>query len=206
MTVSHDARMSELQNRVQSIDASLSELDAKYIELAGRWDTNDQGLLKEASIIETRIGNLKREKALTLAAAGQLELKRKAEQEEQEREVNRQKLVEAKRHADAVMAANVDIDRQFAALVALLSQRTTALKALGNSGVVSDTVTNRMMAKEPITAAACHAGLARYIDIVAVANASLRPLADGNRALLGVGKDVEPAAAPVQRRRLSNGG
>ena len=200
-----DARMAELSSRVQTIDAALGDLDAKYLELAGRWDINDQGLLKEASIIETRITNLKRQKALTLAAGAQLELKRQAEAEAAEQAERDAKRREAKQHADAICSLNVEVDRTFNNLTALLSQRTAALKALGNTGIVSDVLTNRMQSKGPVTAAACHAGLARHIDIVAVANTSLRPLADSNRAL-GIAEPEPQPNGPLQRRPLRSNG
>jgi hypothetical protein len=57
-----------------------------------------------------------------------------------------------------------------------------------------------------VTAAAQASGLGRYLDLHSVAATSVRPLVDGNRALLGVGKDVEPEAAPLQRRRLRSNG
>jgi hypothetical protein len=71
----------------------------------------------------------------------------------------RKQLIEAKKLADAVCSLNVELDRQFVALVTLLSQRTTALKQLGAIGVVSNVITNRMQGKGAVTAAALLCGL-----------------------------------------------
>jgi hypothetical protein len=203
---SHDARMSELQARVQTLDASLADLDQKYNELASRFDGDPSALMKEANIISTRIDNARKEKALMLAAAGQLELKRQAEQEEQERESDRRKRTEAKQIADQIMAAQVDLDRQLVLLREAFERRAILLRALANTAVVDQTFVNRLLAKGPITAAMQVAGLHRFCDLHNVATVSIRTLASSNSILLGIGKDVEPAAPPVQRRRLSNGG
>jgi hypothetical protein len=213
MSTAHETRLTELSSRVFAIDADLKALDDQYIEIASRFDGSDsQSALKEADRIERRAAELRREKAMCLAAAGQVEQRRLQEQSEAEQAEKRKQQLEAKQPADRIMGLNVDADRHLEALVALLSQRGNALRALAATGVVPDTLTNRMQSKGVLTAAACAAGMHRHIDIHTVANASVRALADGNRVLLGIGiapdnsERSETSEAPVARRQLRNGG
>jgi hypothetical protein len=195
------ATLEELTSRVQAIDGQISQLDVEFADAAASFDSgNSSTALKRAEAIEQRIHSLRREKAVCLAAAGQVAQRRLQEQSEAAAAEQRKLQIAARTHADAICSLNLDIDRQFAALVTLLSQRAAACRTLANTGVVQDTLTNKLQSKNAITAAACHAGLHRQIDIHTVSNASVRPLADGNRILLGVGIGTAGRTSQASKR------
>jgi hypothetical protein len=196
----------QLQARVTEIDASIAALDSEFSDLAGAFDTGNERALQKAEAIEQRINSLRREKAVCLAAAGQVEKRRLQEQSEAQQAEKRKLQIQAKQHADACASLNVEVDRKFVELATLLTQRHDVLRALCNTGIVPDALIGRMQSKGSITAAACAAALHRHIDIHAVANASVRPLADGNRILLNVGIAPEPSPEKRERRALRNGG
>jgi hypothetical protein len=199
MTVTHEAKLSQLQQRISEIDAGIVVIDRQFEQLAGGFTVRDEHQLKQAALLEERGNRLRRERAVCLAAAGQVEQQRQRELQEQEQAAAQKRQLQAKQLADQIMAANIELDRLLVGLREAFERRIVLLRALAATDVVQDTLTNRMMGKGPATAAACHAGLYRHIDIVSVATVSVRPLADGNRALLGIA--AEPA-----RRPLQNGG
>jgi hypothetical protein len=204
MTAAPDARVTELQTRIAAIDASLADLDAQWNSLAAG-DITDQSTLKAAAIIETRIGNLKREKALVLAAGAQLELKREAEQEQVEKEAKRKQLLEAKQLSDQIASVHVEIDRQLLSLREAFAKRATLLRALSATGQCDATFVNKLLGKASPTRAACHARLHDVLAMEVPAPGSQVPLSSSNVVLLAIGKDLEPDPPPLQRRRLKNG-
>jgi hypothetical protein len=209
MNQTHEARLAGLRDRVVAIDASLAALDNDYAELASQFDSGNTEALQKAAAIEQLISKLKAEKALNLAAAGKVEQLRAQQQAEAEREANRQKNAEARRLAQQVMALNERIDQRLRDLHDLFVERNGTLQVLGRTGVVDLGFANKLQTKGPITAAACAVGLHKYIDIVTVAPSSLRPLANVNTVLAGIGKQAsedQPEPSGTPRRRLQNGG
>jgi hypothetical protein len=127
MTAStHEAKLSQLQARVVAIDSDLKELDDQYLELAGRFDSQDKHLLQQAEQIEERGNRLRRERAVCLAAAGQVEQQRQQEVAAAVEAEKRKQLLAAKQLAGAVMAANTAIDQAMVQLREQFAARTTA--------------------------------------------------------------------------------
>jgi hypothetical protein len=205
MTQTTEARLSGLRDRVMALDASLAKLTDDLAEVANGFDPGNEPALQKAAAIEQLISKLKAEKALTLAAFGRLEERRREEQAEAEQQAKRGQQVEAKRLADQVAALNVRIDQALHGLVDLFAQRAFALQAMGRTGVVDFAFCNRLQTKGPITAAACAVGLHKFVDIVTVAPGSHRSLASINAVLAGIGKQADPDPAPALRRLANNG-
>ena len=111
-TATHQAKLSELQSRVQGIDADLKALDDEYLLLAGRFDSWDKHVLQQAAQLEERRTALIRDKSLAICATGFLLKQVEAEKEQEQKEADRRKLVESRTHVDAICALNTELDPQ----------------------------------------------------------------------------------------------
>jgi hypothetical protein len=190
--VTHEAKLSQLQQRVGEIDAAIAALDSQYLELAGRFDSHDKHLLQQAEQIEEKGAKLRRERAVCLAAAGQVEQQRQREQVEQEQQARRKLQIEARQHADAVCVINTRIDEALQALADLIAQRSNAVRALIDTGEGNGDWLRKQLGKPVLTRAMCNFGLHRTIDIVGVAATSHAPLSSANRVLGSIDIADEP--------------
>jgi hypothetical protein len=213
----HEAKLTELTHRIAAIDAEVLALDDTYASVAGQFETgNNAHALKQAEQIEHKVSALKRERLLAQAAQARIEQSQKQELIEAEQEANRQRLVEARKHADAASTLNVRCDEAMRALADLFAQRANALHALANTGAVNSTTITKLLGKSAPTRAACAARLHAFIALETCAPGSMQPLSSSN-AVLQVGRAAaaetsEPNgdAGIEQRRPLrkssSNGG
>jgi hypothetical protein len=200
--------MDQLQQRVEALDGEIAALNEAYATVAAGFDatSNTDASIREADRIEARIAACQKQKALAIAASGILLKQQEAEAEAAANEAKKQKQIEARKHADAAAILNQRIDESLRGLADLIAQRNNSLKALIASGGCPNTEwVNKLLGRASLTRAACHAGLARHIDIVAVANTSLCPLASSNAVLASIGI-AEPSPAPVVRRSLRSNG
>jgi hypothetical protein len=77
----HEAKLHELQQRITAIDADIANLDREYSDVAAQFGSDSSnGALKHAAAIETRVTNLRREKALASAAMTRIQQQQKDEQ------------------------------------------------------------------------------------------------------------------------------
>jgi hypothetical protein len=215
MTTPHESRLAELAQRVVTIDSEIASLDSQYAELAARFDTGSTETLRRAEQIEVKTTGLRRERALVNAACARIEELQKTELIAAEEQAKRQRLAEARKHADAAMALNVRCDEAMRALADLFAQRSNALHALASSGAVSSVTINKLTNKSAATRAACAARLHQFIALETCAPGSMQPLASSN-TVLQVGRAVAETSEPngdagiEQRRPLrkssSNGG
>ena len=129
MTTPHESRLAELAQRAAEIDVEVAALDDAYASVAGQFETGNAAALKQAEQIEHKVSALKREKALAQAAQARIEQSQKQELIEAEQQAIRQRLVEARKHADAAMALNVRCDEAMRALADLRSQLRRACEA-----------------------------------------------------------------------------
>jgi len=196
----HENKLTELQQRIVAIDASIAKLDGDFAELAYAFDVGDQAALKKASAIELQVDQLRRERALVTAKQKHIAEQQQDEQAAAEQQVEQQKQVEAKQHAGAIAALNSDLDRLLTELRDQFERRHALLTQLGRTGVVDFNLVNRLTGKQNGTRAACHAGLAKFLALEVPAPGSFIPLAGANQILLGVGKEH------AQRPRLNGGG
>jgi hypothetical protein len=74
----------------------------------------------------------------------------------------------------------------------MLERRMSLLRELQNTGM-ADAIVVKLMGKQPVTRAACRAGLHQFLAVEKCAPGSFTTLANANVILLGVGKDP-PAA------------
>jgi hypothetical protein len=206
MTATHEAKLSELQNRVVAIDADLKALDDEYIGLASRFDSGNKHLLQQAEQLEQRRTALVRDKALTLAAAGVLAKQQEAEQQQAQQAEQRKQLLEAKQLGDQVASLHVDLDRMLVGLREAFAKRANLLRALAGTGQCNADWINKLLGKASPTRACCHARLHDVIAMEVPSSSSFVPLASSNPILLAIGKDVEEQAEQannVPRRRLN---
>jgi hypothetical protein len=204
MSTPHEAKLSELQTRVQAIDAAIRDLDSQYEALtADGFEINDR-VLKQAAVLETRRNNLVREKTLHLAAAGAVEALRRKEQSAAEQTEKRKQLLEAKQLGDQVASLHVDLDRMLVSLREAFAKRATLLRALSATGQCNADWINKLLGKASPTRACCHARLHDVLALEVPSSSSFVPLASSNPILLAIGKDVEEQPADNVHRRLSN--
>jgi hypothetical protein len=209
MTSIHAAKLTELAGRVQQIDAEVAALDTQYAELAGQFDAaNNRAALQRAEQIEVKTSGLRRERALVNAACARIEELQKTELIEAEQEANRQRLAEARKHADAAMALAVRIDEAMRGLADLVAQRANALRALGSTGVIDAALINKLQSKGVIARAAAAAGLHRVLPLETPAPGSFTLLSASN-TVLAIGRaaaaetsETNGDAGLERRRRL----
>jgi hypothetical protein len=220
MTTPHESRLAELAQRAAEIDVEVAALDDAYASVAGQFETGNAAALKQAEQIEHKVSALKREKALAQAAQARIEQSQKQELIEAEQQAIRQRLVEARKHADAAMILNTRIDEALRALADLFGQRSNALHALANTGAVNSVTINKLTNKSAATRAACAARLHAFISLETCAPGSMQPLSVANNVLqIGRAAAAIPDDAPneehdgtdaIPRRRLfratNNGG
>jgi hypothetical protein len=190
----HEAKLSELAQRVVAIDHEVAQLDDRYATLVNQFDSADrQGSLKQAAQIEARTSELRRERALVNAARARIEELQKTELIEIEEQAKRQQLQQAREIADAICASHVEIDRILVTLREQLERRASLLGQLQRSDAVDSALVNRLSTRAVATRALCAAGLAKHFDVQTVAPNSMVPLARANAILLAIGRPTPPA-------------
>jgi hypothetical protein len=209
MTSTHEAKLTELRERVAVIDRDIARLDNEFSDLAARFDTGSQSALKEAAIIEQTISRLRSEKTLSLAAVEKLGEAQQRAQAEAERAGKRRLLIQAKQIADQAAQTNVEIDRMLVGLREAFQRRAAALHALIATGQCEPTIIGKLLSKPVCTRAVCKAGLQTIFAIETTSATSFAPLASANPMLLGIGADLSsvsppPPRAPVERRQPRN--
>ena len=146
MTTLHAAKLSELAQRVVTIDSEIASLDTQYAELAGQFDAaNNRAALQRAEQIEVKTSGLRRERALVNAACARIEELRKSELIEIEEQAKRQQLQQAREIADAICAAHVEIDRILVTLRERLERRASLLSQLQRLDLDTGGVVNRLL-------------------------------------------------------------
>jgi hypothetical protein len=188
MTTLHAAKLSELAQRVVTIDSEIASLDTQYAELAARFDTGSKEALRQAEQIEVKTSGLRRERALVNAACARIEELRKSELIEIEEQAKRQQLQQAREIADAICAAHVEIDRILVTLRERLERRASLLSQLQRLDLDTGGVVNRLLQRAVVTRACCAAGLHKFAELQTVAPNSMVRLASSNQILLGIGR------------------
>jgi hypothetical protein len=124
-------RQHELQSRISRIDADIAALDAQFLALAAEFNSADgNASLRSAEQIEQKLMQLRREKAISIAAQAHVtkqQLDAKAVAAEQDR---RATLATAKQHADAVCLLNSEIDEHLVQLRGMFERRFGLLSQL----------------------------------------------------------------------------
>jgi hypothetical protein len=184
-------RQNELQNRISQIDAAISALDAEFLTLASEFHAEDGvASLKQAEQIEQRLTQLRREKAVVIAAQGHTTREQLREKEAQAAADRRALLATAKQAADGVITLNNEIDEHLIKLRQLFERRAALFREMGNTGCVDSVTINRLGGKGAATRAFCATGLHAYVSVEKVAQGSFVTLASTNVVLMGVGKDT----------------
>jgi hypothetical protein len=188
-------RQNELQNRISQIDAAISALDAEFLNLAAEFHSEDGvASLKQAEQIEQRLTQLRREKAVVIAAQGHTTREQLREKEARAEADRRARQDECRQHAEAAAALSVECDEFLQKCRELLERRASHLHALGCLG--ANPAILAKLGKSALTRAACFHGLSKYIDINRCAPSSLCTLASTNVLVLGLGRDPPAAVKP----------
>jgi hypothetical protein len=184
-----ETRQAELQSRLSQIDSEIAKLDADFTQLAASWSGSDGAAsMKAAEQIEQRLNQLRREKALTIAAQGHVTREQMTERDKEAEQARKALLAKAREIASGVITLNEEIDTALVQLRGMFERRFALLSELNATGVVDQQFVVKLQGKSGATRACCAAGLHRFISIEKVATQSFVPLTSCNVILLGVGK------------------
>jgi hypothetical protein len=193
----HAAKLNELQSRIADIDTMIRNLDDDYAQAAASFPGN--GALRKAAAIEQRVTDLRREKALALAATVRIEQEQKAAAAAAEQAVKAQRASKARDIAVSIMQLHGEIDQQLKALCEQCARRVSLLAQLAQTELVDAGLVMRLSARAPVTRAACYHGLDRWLELQAVSPQGRIALQDSNSLLSGIGAPAAPT-----RVRLGN--
>jgi hypothetical protein len=180
-------KLHELQERVIEIDKIIKNLDTDYADLAADFPNN--GALKRAAAIEQRVTDLRREKALAIAATARIEQEQKAKIAEAEQAAKREHASKARAIAEQIMRLHEAIDQQLQTLAAQCAERVGLLAALGRTDLVDPQLIMKLAGRGPVTRAFCAANLHVHVELQAVSPQGRLPLSSCNSLLAGIGRE-----------------
>jgi hypothetical protein len=191
-----EQRQSELQSRLSQIDSEISKLDEDFTQLAASWSGSDGAAsMKAAEQIEQRLNQLRREKALTIAAQGHVTREQLTERDKEAEQARKALMAKSREISAGVITLNEEIDQALVQLRGMFERRFALLSELASTGVVDQAFVVKLQGKSGPTRAMCAAGLAKFVSVEKVATQSFVPLASVNPILIGIGKDHAPPAA-----------
>jgi hypothetical protein len=192
-------RQNELQSKISTIDREIESLDAQFLALAAEFNSTDsQSSLRAAEQIERALMDLRRQKAVIIAAQGHTTRAQLAEKAVQADNDRRAVLATAKQHADAVCTLNAEIDEHLIKLRQMFERRFALLSQLAATGVVDQAFVTKLQSRAGPTRACCAAGLAKWISVEKVATQSFISLASCNVILLGIGREGPSSSSPSE--------
>jgi hypothetical protein len=189
-------KMQALNQRVEDLDKEIAELQRQRDSLALAYSQNDKTAIKQVAQCDNAIDNATKEKSLLESAIQQLKSLALDEQAAVLEQVEEQRQSKAADLAESICDTNAAIDLKLGELCSLLKLRADNLNSLRGLNVVDPMYVSRM-GRSTVTAAFAAAGLHKYIDMATPAPSSIRPMADGNRFLSGIG------VKPVERVKAS---
>jgi hypothetical protein len=193
-------KLQELAARVIEIDITIKNLDDDYASLASDFPNNNA--LRRAAGIEARVTDLRREKALAIAAQTRIEQEQKAKIAEAAHAAQRERSGAAKQIAEQIMRVHEAIDAQLQTLAAQCAERVGLLAALGRTDLVDPQLIMKLAGRGPVTRAFCAANLHVHVELQAVSPQGRLPLSSCNQLLASVGRDGN---SQPTRARLGNG-
>jgi hypothetical protein len=196
----HAQRLAELHRRIAEIDAAISDLvDNEYASVAGAFDLGDQSALNQAAALESKLAQLRSERQLCASAQAQTEQAIKHDAAARVQEERRQREAAAKQLAGGVVTLNGEIDAELVRLREMLERRAALLHQLGAIG--ANVAVLAKLAKPALTRAACHHGLAKFVEIARVAPTSLLSLVSTNMLVMGLSRDLPTNGSGVEDRQ-----
>jgi hypothetical protein len=182
-------RQNELQSRLSQIDSEISALDDQFTQLAASWSgTDGQASMKAAEQIEQRLNQLRREKALTIAAQGHVTREQLIERDQQAEQARKALMAKAKEISSGVITLNKEIDQALVQLRGMFERRFSLLSELAATNIVDSGFITKLQGKSGPTRAFCASGLHRFVAVEKVGQTSFVPLASVNSILLTVAR------------------
>ena len=185
------SQITTLADRRKEFAYAAAEGDAKARKAIQDADYERDALLKEQTTVADAI-----EIGEALEKQQQLDAAAKQERERNER---------AYKAARAVAALNLECDCELVRTRELLERRAALLQELAACGEREAAIAVRLQNKSGPTAAAQKAGLSRFLNMEMTPNASVRPLADTNELLLGIGAKPNGNGQPRVTPRKNGG-
>jgi hypothetical protein len=173
-------KLSTLADQRKSISLPASEGEKTAAQQIVDLDFESDGLRRERDTLGSAI-----EHAEQLQAQETLDL---------QQQLVRERDHKAYTTARAVIALNLETDELMQKLSQLCERRGHLLQELGQSFDAS--FVTRLSGRGALTRAACAHGLHRFVSIETCAPGSMRPLADTNPLLLGIGRASKSDARP----------
>ena len=192
-------RLSQLRARLTDVGKQLSSLADRRKSFSLAAATGDATARKQIADTDAEAEALRREEqTISAAVETAVALDKQQELEAQAAEEHARQ-VDAHRHAQGVIALNLEIDAALVHLREMFERRAVLLAGLARTNIVDGLFVGRLAGKAGPTRAACHAGLAKFIALEHPSPQSVRPLADTNTILVGIGAPPEAESPPAPR-------
>jgi hypothetical protein len=176
-------RIASLSNRVESIDLKLKSIDAERADHAIEASQGSTSALKKVAALDAEHDQLVRSRSILTNAADQLDAQLRQEEQAAAAADREQRSGEARKVGTALAALNIELDAMMVQLRQCFERREAMLTELGSLGGISASTVKMQASKEPASAAARYAGLARFLSIEPVTVSAIRPLASSNGIL-----------------------
>jgi hypothetical protein len=175
-------RIAELSHRVTSIDLRLKSIDAERAANVIEASQGAQSALRKIAELDAETDQLRRSKAILTSAADQLDGQMREEEATLAATSRAEREQRAREIGAAICTLHLEGDALLLQLRQLFERRAGLLAELHRLG----RDVQRLAGKEPLSAAAYHAGLRIYLALEPAPISSIRPLADANALLSGV--------------------
>jgi hypothetical protein len=183
-------RIALLRKRATDIAAELMQLSDKRQSHALAASEGDAKALKVISDIDMECDDLARTHQTTLSAIETAEALAQLREVDDAQKAKRAKDEKVYTTSRAVIALQEEIDWALARLREMAERRQALLAELGQLEALNVTLLGRLASKAPLTRAACHAGLHRFMSLETSAQGSMVPLRESNAQLL-LGREPE---------------
>ena len=198
--------MSNYQNRIEQLRQRISTIGSQLAGLADRRKSyslaasdGDTTAIRQIADVDFEADALRKDAATLGSALETAEALEKQNALEAEQQQRREREIEARKCAEAVVAFNLEIDDALTHLRGMLERRASLLVGLGRTEVCDPSHIMKLSSKAGPTASAHKAGLGRFLALEMTPVAAQRPLADTNPLLLGVGR-ASSDAKPVRTK------
>jgi hypothetical protein len=180
-------KLTLLRQRASDISVKLTALADKRRSYSLAATEGDKTAIKQVADTDFESDGLRREVQTLQSAIECAEALEKQQALDHEQEHQHQKQVEAYNHARAIIALSLEIDDALLHLRQMFERRASLLDGLARTEVCHPGFVARLQNKSVLTRASCSHGLHRHLSIETCSPTSMRPLAESNELLLGIG-------------------
>jgi hypothetical protein len=176
-------RIAEMARRVSGIDLRLKSINDERISHSIEAAQGSTSALKKVAALDAEADQLCKSRSILTNAADLLDAQLREEEQAAAAADREQRSAEARKVGAALCALNGEIDLAMVQLRQMFERREAMVCELGGLGGINPSTVKMQCSKEPASAAARYAGLARFLAIEPVTVSAIRPLASSNGIL-----------------------